>query len=141
MRDETFGPTLPVMKVRDAAEAIEMANDSRFGLSGSIWTLDKAKGMALARQMNSGTVNINNVVTGILQFRVPMPGRKDSGPGTRSGGAEGIRQVLPNQEHRGRAGRHEEGATVAPVPRGRYKALAGLAGFLSAKDWRRKLGP
>ena len=38
MREETFGPTLPVMKVHDVAEAIEKANDSELGLSGSVWT-------------------------------------------------------------------------------------------------------
>ena len=83
MREETFGPTLPVMKVRDAAEAIEKANDSRFGLSGSVWTRDKAKAMALARQMSTGTVNINNVLMGIFQFPVPMGGWKESGVGSR----------------------------------------------------------
>lgn len=67
MREETFGPTLPVMKVRDAAEAIEKANDSRFGLSGSIWTRDKVKAMALARQMSTGAVSINNVLTSVSQ--------------------------------------------------------------------------
>ena len=64
MREETFGPTLPVMKVRDAQEAIEKANDSRFGLSGSVWTRDKAKAMALARRFNTGLVHINNVIVG-----------------------------------------------------------------------------
>jgi len=92
MREETFGPTLPVMKVRDAAEAIEKANDSRLGLAGSIWTRDKAKAMALARQMNTGTVTLNNVLVGIFQFGVPFGGWNDSGVGSRSGGAEGIRK-------------------------------------------------
>ncbi|MGV7710980.1 aldehyde dehydrogenase family protein, partial [Mycobacterium kansasii] len=62
MREETFGPVLPVMKVRDAAEAIAKANDSKLGLSGSVWTRDKHKAAALARQLNTGTVNINNVI-------------------------------------------------------------------------------
>ena len=92
MRDETFGPTLPVMAVRDAAEAIEKANDSRFGLSGSIWTRDNAKAMALAKQMNTGLVNINNVIMGCLQLALPMGGWNDSGLGLRSGGAIGIRK-------------------------------------------------
>lgn len=92
MRDETFGPTLPVMKVRDAAEAIEKANDSRFGLSGSVWTRDKAKAMALAKRMNTGSVNINNVLMGAAQLSVPWEGWNDSGLGLRSGGASGIRK-------------------------------------------------
>ena len=91
MREETFGPTLPVMKVRDVAEAIEKANDSGLGLSGSVWTRDKNKGMALARKMNTGTVNINNVITSAF-----IPGAdggwNESGVGSRSGGAAGIRK-------------------------------------------------
>ena len=62
------------MKVRDAAEAIEKANDSRFGLSGSVWTCDKVKAMALARQMSTGSVSINNVLTSVSQFPLPMAG-------------------------------------------------------------------
>ena len=92
MREETFGPTLPVMKVRDAAEAIEKANDSRLGLSGSVWTRDRNKAMALARKMNTGTVNINNVITGAFQFPLPFAGWNESGLGSRCGGAAGIRK-------------------------------------------------
>jgi acyl-CoA reductase-like NAD-dependent aldehyde dehydrogenase len=76
MREETFGPTLPVMRVRDAQEAIERANDSRFGLSGSVWTRDKAKAMA-GRRMKTGTVQINNVILSVLQLPVPFAGWKD----------------------------------------------------------------
>ena len=79
MREETFGPTLPVMKVRDGQEAIAKANDSRYGLSGSVWTRDKAKGMALAKQMATGSVNINNAMSNILQYPVPYAGWKESG--------------------------------------------------------------
>src|SRR6201996_1076662 len=78
MREETFGPTLPIMKVRDAAEAIEKANDSELGLSGSVWTRDKNKGIALARKMNTGTVNINNVIANALQLPVPVEGDRKS---------------------------------------------------------------
>ena len=72
MREETFGPTLPVMKVGDAQEAIQKANDSRFGLSGSVWTRDQAKGMALAKQMSTGSVNINNAIMSVFQYPLPM---------------------------------------------------------------------
>ena len=114
MREETFGPTLPVMKVRDAAEAIEKANDSRLGLAGSIWTRDNAKAMALARQMNTGTVTLNNVLVGITQFGVPFGGWNDSGVGSRSGGADGS-EVLPSQKHCGRTGHHEERSQVVSL--------------------------
>jgi hypothetical protein len=54
MTEETFGPTLPIMKVGDAEEAIRLANDSPYGLSGSVWTKDVAKGEAIARRVQSG---------------------------------------------------------------------------------------
>jgi acyl-CoA reductase-like NAD-dependent aldehyde dehydrogenase len=92
MREETFGPTLPIMRVDSAQQAIELANDSVYGLSGSVWTSNKAKGMALARQMNAGAVNINNVIMNVFQFPVPMAGWSESGIGARSGGAAGIRK-------------------------------------------------
>lgn len=59
---------------------------------GSVWTRDTNKGMALARKMNTGTVNINNVIANVFQFPVPMEGWNDSGVGSRSGGAAGIRK-------------------------------------------------
>ncbi|KZF23168.1 putative succinate-semialdehyde dehydrogenase [Xylona heveae TC161] len=59
MKDETFGPVIPVMKVKDDAEAIWLMNDSEFGLTGSIWTKDVAKGEALAEEVEAGTVFVN----------------------------------------------------------------------------------
>ena len=50
MREETFGPTLPIMKVRDAEEGVRLANDSPYGLQASVWTKDAAKGERLARR-------------------------------------------------------------------------------------------
>jgi len=59
MRDETFGPVIPVMKVSSDAEAITLMNDSEFGLTASIWTKDVAKGEELAQQVEAGTVFVN----------------------------------------------------------------------------------
>ena len=55
MTEETFGPTLPVMKVRDADEAVRLANDSPYGLQASVWTKDPAKGERLARRIEAGS--------------------------------------------------------------------------------------
>ena len=54
MREETFGPTLPVMRVRDAEEAIRLANDSDYGLAASVFTGDRARGEAIARRLRAG---------------------------------------------------------------------------------------
>jgi acyl-CoA reductase-like NAD-dependent aldehyde dehydrogenase len=140
MREETFGPTLPVMKVRDAAEAIEKANDSRFGLSGSIWTRDKRKAMALARQMSTGTVNINNVLMGIFQFPVPMAGWKESGVGSRSGGAEGIRKYCRSKSIVAERIAMKKEPNWYPYSRRKGKMLSAVGRCLGARDWRRRLG-
>jgi acyl-CoA reductase-like NAD-dependent aldehyde dehydrogenase len=138
MREETFGPTLPVMKVRDVAEAIEKANDSPLGLSGSVWTRDKNKGMALARKMNTGIVNINNVLA--FQFPAPMEGWNDSGLGSRSGGADGIRKYCRTKSVvAGRVTMKKEPLWY-PYSRKKGKIIAAMLRMTSAKDWRRRLG-
>ena len=59
MTEETFGPVIPVMKVKSDAEAIKLMNDSEFGLTASIWTKDTAKGAELAEDVDAGTVFVN----------------------------------------------------------------------------------
>jgi acyl-CoA reductase-like NAD-dependent aldehyde dehydrogenase len=97
MTEETFGPTLPVMKVADEAEAIRLANDSTYGLSATVWTADKQRGERVARQLEVGAVNINDVGSNAFAYAVPMGGWKQSGIGTRSGGADGIRKYCRPQ--------------------------------------------
>lgn len=77
--EELFGPVASVFKVKNADEAIELANASRFGLGGSIWTSDLVKGEALARRINSGAVFINAMVAS--DPRLPFGGIKSSGYG------------------------------------------------------------
>jgi acyl-CoA reductase-like NAD-dependent aldehyde dehydrogenase len=92
IREETFGPTIPVIKVADEEEAIRLANDSRYGLSASVWTRDKARGQAVARKLDAGAVNINDVIANLFSFALPMGGWKQSGVGSRWGGAAGVRK-------------------------------------------------
>ena len=82
LREETFGPACPVVAVKDADDALRRANQSRFGLTTSIWTRDQARARRLARAADSGVVTINNVgFTAALPF-VPWSGRRHSGHGT-----------------------------------------------------------
>ncbi len=97
MTEETFGPTLPVMKVADETEAVALANDSIYGLSASVWTGDKARGERIARQLNAGAVNINDVFSNLFNFALPMGGWQQSGVGYRWGGAEGVRKYCRRQ--------------------------------------------
>jgi acyl-CoA reductase-like NAD-dependent aldehyde dehydrogenase len=85
MTEETFGPTLPVMKVRDAEEAVRMANDSPYGLQASIYTKDTAKGERLARQIQAGVVCVNDAQINYVALELPMGGWKASGLGSRHG--------------------------------------------------------
>jgi acyl-CoA reductase-like NAD-dependent aldehyde dehydrogenase len=96
MTEETFGPTLPIMRVRDADEAIAKANDSRYGLAASVWTRDIARGEALARRMQAGAVCVNDAQLNYVALELPMGGWKESGLGVRHGAA-GIRKYTRQQ--------------------------------------------
>jgi acyl-CoA reductase-like NAD-dependent aldehyde dehydrogenase len=96
MTEETFGPTLPIMKVRDADEAISLANDTPYGLQASVYTKDLAKGEAVARRIEAGAVVINDSNANYLALEAPMGGWKTSGLGVRHG-AEGIRKYTRRQ--------------------------------------------
>jgi acyl-CoA reductase-like NAD-dependent aldehyde dehydrogenase len=91
MREETFGPVIPLMKVDSAEEALRLANDSPYGLSGSIFSRDGALSLALAERMESGSVSINDSLLPFIIPDAPMGGVKHSGFGRRHG-AEGIRK-------------------------------------------------
>jgi acyl-CoA reductase-like NAD-dependent aldehyde dehydrogenase len=96
MREETFGPTLPIMKVRDADEAVRLANDSPYGLQASVWTKDAAKGERLARRIEAGAVTVNDAQVNYVALELPMGGWKESGLGSRHG-ADGIRKYTKKQ--------------------------------------------
>ena len=89
MREETFGPTLPVMKVRDADEAVRLANDSKYGLSSSVYTKDVRKGEAIARRLTAGNTAVNDGYVHVVSWEAPFGGSRDSGVGARNG-REGI---------------------------------------------------
>lgn len=90
MTEETFGPTIPVMRVADEAEAIRWANDSPYGLSATIWTRDRARAQRIARRLDAGAVNINDVFSNLFATTLPHNGWKASGIGSRLGGAYGL---------------------------------------------------
>jgi acyl-CoA reductase-like NAD-dependent aldehyde dehydrogenase len=96
MTEETFGPTLPIMKVADADEGVRLSNDSPYGLQASVWTKDAAKGERLARRIEAGAVTVNDAQINYVALELPMGGWKESGVGSRHG-ADGIRKYTKKQ--------------------------------------------
>jgi acyl-CoA reductase-like NAD-dependent aldehyde dehydrogenase len=96
MTEETFGPTLPIMKVRDEEEAIRMANDSPYGLGASVFGKDTKHAEAVARRVEAGAVCVNDALVNYSALELPMGGAKASGLGSRHG-AGGIRKYCQQQ--------------------------------------------
>jgi acyl-CoA reductase-like NAD-dependent aldehyde dehydrogenase len=97
MLEETFGPVVPVMKVRDTDEAVRMANDTTYGLGGAVFAHDAAGGERIARRVEAGTVAVNDLfMTNYSVLGLPMGGWKNSGIGYRHG-AVGIRKFCRSE--------------------------------------------
>lgn len=85
MSQETFGPIVAIQKVRDEEEAIELANDSAYGLSGNVWTTDLEKGVKIAERMVTGSVSVNDISVTYGIPEAPFGGVKESGVGQVNG--------------------------------------------------------
>jgi len=140
MTDETFGPVIPVMKVSDADEAVRMANDSRYGLSASVFAGTTDQGEAIARRIEAGAVNVNDVLTTYFAMGVPMGGWKDSGIGFRHS-SYGIKKFV-----------HPESLVIPRIKQGkrdplwfpytsvRRKFVNRTTRFMNARGIRNRLG-
>jgi succinate-semialdehyde dehydrogenase/glutarate-semialdehyde dehydrogenase len=93
MREETFGPVLPVMACADDDEAVRLANDSEYGLAASVWTRDRKRGERLARRIHAGTVMVNDVISCFGISEAPHGGVKASGVG-RTHGRFGLDEMV-----------------------------------------------
>jgi acyl-CoA reductase-like NAD-dependent aldehyde dehydrogenase len=91
VREETFGPTLTVTRVRDAEEALRLTNGTAYGLAGSVYSGSKERAMSLARRMRSGMTSINSVLTFASVPALPFGGVGESGFG-RIHGPDGLRE-------------------------------------------------
>jgi len=97
MREETFGPVLPIMTFRTEDEAVRLANDSQFGLTASVWTNNIARGQQIAARIDAGTVMINEVLYSHGIAQAPWGGVKQSGMG-RTHGRAGLLELV-NAQH------------------------------------------
>ena len=96
MREETFGPVIPIMRVNNADEALRLANDNPYGLSGVVYTRNVRRGQQIAQQLDSGDVSINRPALIWGASAAPMGGQKASGMGRR-GGPEGLLRFVSLQ--------------------------------------------
>jgi betaine-aldehyde dehydrogenase len=138
MRDETFGPVVGVMKVRDSEQALELANDTRYGLAASVFG-ERARAEGIARRIEAGAVNVNDVIVNYIAVDVPMGGWKESGIGFRHG-EYGIKKYCrPESVIVTRfAGKNEP--TWYPYTKTRRRLINRAAQAFNARDWKRRLG-
>jgi acyl-CoA reductase-like NAD-dependent aldehyde dehydrogenase len=138
MRDETFGPVVGVMKVRDSEEALRLANDTRYGLCGSVFgSRERAEG--IARRVECGAVNVNDVLINYFAMDVPMGGWKESGIGFRHGEYGIKKYTRPESIVTTRlAGKREP--NWYPYTRTRTRLVNWVSRAVNARGLKRRLG-
>lgn len=139
MKEETFGPVIGVMKFRTVEEAIRLANDSQYGLSASVWSQDPQKAEHIARQIQAGSVNINDHLMSHGMPETPWGGFKESGLG-RTHGDQGflemtqpkviIHDILPGVK---------KDLWWHPYGKSVYRGLIGAIEMLYARSWKRRV--
>lgn len=141
MTEETFGPTIPVIKVADEHEAIRLANQSEYGLSASVWTGDVARGERIATRLEVGAVNVNDAMTNIFCPNVPMAGWKESGLGHRAGGAAGLlKYCRPQAITAPRTPTMKSELLWYPATDRKTGMLLKAMRLVNAQGWKRKFG-
>jgi acyl-CoA reductase-like NAD-dependent aldehyde dehydrogenase len=140
MREETFGPTLAIMRVANANEAVELANDSTYGLSSSVWTRDRRVADRLSRRIEAGSVSVNNALVATFQMPIPMGGWKNSGLGTRFGGEQGVLKYCRQQAVVEERFPLQSEPLWYPVVPAKSRLIAKATRLLGAHDWQRRMG-
>jgi acyl-CoA reductase-like NAD-dependent aldehyde dehydrogenase len=139
MREETFGPVIPVMKVADVEHAIELANDTDFGLGSSVFAGDAAEGERIARRLEAGHCNVNDVLVNYNVLGLPMGGWKNSGIGVRHG-AQGIRRFCRTEALTiPRLPQAKSEILWFPYNKRRRSAIRRMYKFLTARGLRNRL--
>ncbi|KAF0957006.1 aldehyde dehydrogenase family protein [Rhodococcus sp. T7] len=140
MREETFGPLLPVMKVDSEDQAVTLANDSVYGLAGSVWTSSTARGRRVGSRVEAGGMNINNAMTNVFQFPLPMGGWKQSGLGHRFGGPNGVRKFTRQQAFVSERLPFKNEMHWYPYSPSKGALVERALRLTGLHDWRRRLG-
>jgi 4,4'-diapolycopenoate synthase len=139
MQEETFGPILPIVKVKDELEAIQLTNDSQYGLSAYIWTSDLRRARRIAQEIQTGSVVVNDTMVQFGAPLLPFGGIKASGFG-RIHGKQGLLQFTQAFAYvEGKPPMKYDLATIVRTP-GRYKFIAVLIGLIFGVTFRQKVG-
>ena len=117
MRDETFGPVMPVMAFETADEAVALANDTMFGLSGAVFGPDEATAMAVARQLQAGGISINDAGLTTMIAEAEKSAYRCSGIGPSRMGADGLTRFFRRRAYYINAGPVLPIAAYAERPR------------------------
>jgi acyl-CoA reductase-like NAD-dependent aldehyde dehydrogenase len=138
MREETFGALLPVMAFNSEQQAIELANDSDYGLNASVWSSDINKAERVARQLHVGNWAVNDVIKNIGHAGLPFGGVKNSGFG-RYHGAEGLRNFTYTVSGLTSRSALNDEPNWFPYSDVRYQQMRGFIDFVFASDslWQR----
>jgi acyl-CoA reductase-like NAD-dependent aldehyde dehydrogenase len=128
------------MKVQDLEEAIRLANDSNYGLSATVWTRDRARGEQIARRLDVGAVNVNDMFVNVFGIRLPQGGWKESGVGARLGGAHGIRKYCRPQAITATRLAPRSELLWYPYSALKSKLFLRVIRLLLGRDWDRRLG-
>ncbi|MGH2671301.1 MAG: aldehyde dehydrogenase family protein, partial [bacterium] len=140
MREETFGPLAPLLSFKTEEEAIRLANDTRYGLAANVFSRDAERAERVARRLDVGTVNVNDVLINYAIPEVPMGGWKSSGIGYRSG-TDGIRKFCRRESLViSRLARSAGEPIWFPYTPRKRRAIRAATRFFNARDWRRRLG-
>jgi succinate-semialdehyde dehydrogenase/glutarate-semialdehyde dehydrogenase len=138
MKDETFGPLIPVMSFDTEQEAVRLANDSSYGLGASVWTRDVRRGRMLAERLEAGMVWINDHAYSHALAQTPWGGTKESGRGvtnSRFGLYEMVDQKLVAED----AGRMPTGWWY-PYSETRIRGFSAVVESLARSEMGRRLG-
>ncbi len=135
MEDETFGPVVTVTRVADEEEAIRLANDSRYGLCASVFG-PRGRAERVARRIEAGAVNVNDIIFNMLAPSLPMGGWKESGIGYRNG-EYGIRKYCRSEAIVSARTLLPSEILWYPYTEQRHKAVNAVTRFIGGRGLRR----
>lgn len=140
MREETFGPIIPIMKVENDEHAIQLANHSNFGLSASVWSRNIARARRVAAQLQVGSVNINDTMSHFAIPHLPFGGVKDSGIGRTHSQRDMLQFTQSRAFVYGKPPQPFDVATIMRKP-GEYKLAKGILHLAFGVTPEQKLRP